>query len=123
MKLLCQIGGAMGESISLTCQDWAKAAYRFFSNDRISEVDVLSGHFETRERTAATDGPILVLHDTTEFSYKRESADAIGITKSILLGNARTDRPVRTHGRHGPEGDRIEAARSALPVRMLAGLD
>jgi hypothetical protein len=55
------------------CQDWAntKAAYRFFSNDRVSEADILAGHFQsTRERTIATDGPVLVLHDTTEFSYQ-----------------------------------------------------
>jgi Transposase DNA-binding len=36
-KLLAQIGSAMGQSIPLVCQDWAntKAAYRFFSNDRV----------------------------------------------------------------------------------------
>jgi hypothetical protein len=46
-KLLAQIGSAMGQSIPLVCQDWAntKAAYRFFSNDRVSEADILSGHF------------------------------------------------------------------------------
>ena len=55
-----------GESIPL---DWAntKAAYRFFSNDRMSEEDILRGHFgATRRRFAASDGPILILHDTTE---------------------------------------------------------
>jgi hypothetical protein len=46
--------------------------------------------------TAATDGPVLVLHDTTEFSYKRESADAIGITKSINSGRDKTGR-LRAH--------------------------
>ena len=41
---------------------------------------ILAGHFQaTRERFAATEGPILVLHDTTEFSYTRESKEAIGI--------------------------------------------
>ncbi|MDI2078487.1 IS4 family transposase, partial [Bradyrhizobium sp. Mp27] len=36
------------------------------------------GHFEaTRERVAAREGPILVLHDTTEFSLKREKPDLI----------------------------------------------
>ncbi|WP_338028039.1 transposase DNA-binding-containing protein, partial [Bradyrhizobium oropedii] len=48
------------------CQDWAntKAAYRFFSNERVSEADVLSGHFKsTRERIAAAKGSVLVLHD------------------------------------------------------------
>jgi hypothetical protein len=55
-KLVAQIGSAMGESIPLVCQDWAntKAAYRFFSNDRVSEADILAGHFQsTRERTIA----------------------------------------------------------------------
>lgn len=46
----------------------------------MSERAILSGHFQaTRERFAATDGPVLVLHDTTEFSYTRESKEAIGI--------------------------------------------
>jgi Transposase DNA-binding len=68
-NLLERMGEAMGASIPLACQDWAntKAAYRFFSNDRINEAEILAGHFEaTRDRFAATDGPILVLH-TLEF--------------------------------------------------------
>jgi hypothetical protein len=42
-KLLAQIGSAMGQSIPLVCQNWAntKAAYRFFSNDRVSEADTV----------------------------------------------------------------------------------
>jgi hypothetical protein len=33
--------------------------YRFFSNERVSEADILSGHFQsTRDRTVATDGRI-----------------------------------------------------------------
>src|SRR5580765_3961801 len=78
-KLLAQIGSAMGQSIPLVCQDWAntKAAYRFFSNHRVNEADILAGHFQsTRERTVASDGPVLVLHDTTEFSYQRENSGA-----------------------------------------------
>ncbi len=73
-KLVAQIGSAMGQSIPLVCQDWAntKAAYRFFSNDRVSEADILAGHFQsTFERAVATDGPVFVLHDTTEFSFQR----------------------------------------------------
>src|SRR5260370_16276726 len=85
-KVVAQIGSAMGQSIPLVCQDWAntKAAYRFFSNDRVSEADILAGHFQsTHGRTAATAGPVLVLHDTTEFPYQKENTDALGITKSI----------------------------------------
>src|SRR3954466_5754399 len=81
--LLDQMAGAMGDSIPLACQDWAntKAAYRFFSNDRVSEGDILSGHFDsTRQRVAATTGPILVVQDTTEFSFQRERPEKIGQT-------------------------------------------
>src|SRR5215470_20213523 len=84
--LLQQIGSDVGQSIPLVCQDWAntKAAYRFFSNDRVSEAEILRGHFQsTRDRTVAIVGPVLVLHDTTEFTYQRENTDAIGITKSV----------------------------------------
>ena len=69
-KLLTRIGSAMGQSIPLVCQDWAntKAAYRFFSNDRVSEADILAGHFQsTRQRAAAAEGVVLVLHDTTSY--------------------------------------------------------
>jgi hypothetical protein len=38
----------MGQTIPFACQDWAstKAVYRFLSNDRVSEQDILSGHFQ-----------------------------------------------------------------------------
>jgi hypothetical protein len=46
-KLIARMGGSLGQSIPLVCQDWAntKAAYRFFSNDRVSEADILGGIF------------------------------------------------------------------------------
>jgi hypothetical protein len=87
--LLERIGSDIGQSLPFVCQDWAstKAAYRFFSNDRVSEADILSGHFEsTRERIAATDGLVLVLHDTTEFTYQRDRPELIGITKRHVDG-------------------------------------
>jgi len=71
-----QLAGAMGESIPLACQDWAntKAAYRFLANERVSDTEILGGHFQsTRDRFAGIQGPIMVLHDTTEFSPGRES--------------------------------------------------
>lgn len=74
--VLKQLFEGTAESIPLACQDWAntKAAYRFFANERVSEADILAGHFRaTRERTAALEGTLLVLHDTTEFSYPREN--------------------------------------------------
>jgi hypothetical protein len=80
--LVGQLAASLGQTIPLACQDWSntKAAYRFLSNGRVDEMAILAGHFQaTGERFAATGGPILVLHDTTEFSYTRESRQAIGI--------------------------------------------
>ena len=39
----------MGESIPLVCQDWAdtKAAYRFFSEERVIEEHNLGAHFQS----------------------------------------------------------------------------
>src|SRR5271163_969265 len=94
-KLVAQIGSAMGQSIPLVCQDWAntKAAYRFFSNDRVSEAEILAGHFQsTRDRFAATEGPILVLQDTTEFTFQRERAAPVGITYSVNSGKDKAGR-------------------------------
>ena len=71
-----QIFGKIGESIPAACQDCAnaKAAYRFFDNDSVSEAHILSGHFQaTQERIAASDVPVLYLHDTTEHCFKREA--------------------------------------------------
>ena len=90
--LLADIGGAIGASLPFACQDWAntKAAYRFFSNERVDEADILSGHFQaTAKRFAASDGMVLVLQDTTEFSFKRERPEQIGFTKSIRVSKDR----------------------------------
>jgi hypothetical protein len=88
-KLLQQFSDGVGGSIPLACQDWAntKAAYRFFSNERVSEEDILAGHFQTtRERFVAHDEPVLILHDTTEFVYHREDVTAIGALTDSIAG-------------------------------------
>ncbi|MGO9235428.1 MAG: IS4 family transposase [Methylocella sp.] len=94
-ELLKQFGDGMGESIPFACQDWAntKAAYRFFANERVEEGDILSGHFAaTRARYDAIDGPILLIQDTTEFSYQRANVSAVGVTKSINSGRDKRGR-------------------------------
>jgi hypothetical protein len=80
-KLLGDLGRRIGGTLPAACQDWAatKAAYRFFSNPLVDEGVILAGHFAaTRARFDATTGPILVLHDTTEFSFRRDNPEAIG---------------------------------------------
>jgi transposase-like protein len=94
-ELLKQISDGMGGSIPFACQDWAstKAAYRFFANARVDEADILSGHFAaTRLRYDDCTGPILLIQDTTEFSYQRADTNAIGITKSVNSGRAKDGR-------------------------------
>ena len=84
-----------GESSPLASQHWAdtKAAYRFFSNDRVSEEDILRGHFDaTGRRFAASHGPILVLHDTTEFTWKRRRPGAVGFTTMVNSGKDKAGR-------------------------------
>jgi hypothetical protein len=81
--LLERLSEGIGETIPMACQDWAgtKAAYRFFANERVSEAQILAGHFQaTRDRFQAAVGTALVLHDTTEFSFQRENTQAIGMT-------------------------------------------
>ena len=84
--LMERLSEGVGETIPMACQDWAntKAAYRFLSNPRVGEGDILAGHFQsTRDRFRSIDGLVLVLHDTTEFSFRREQPELIGNIKKI----------------------------------------
>jgi hypothetical protein len=88
--LMEQLSTGLGRTIPLACGDWAatKAAYRFLDNDRVGEADILAGHFAaTRERFGVVNGHVLVLHDTTEFSFTRENAAAIGLTHKVAKGH------------------------------------
>ena len=93
--LLRRMSDGMGGSIPFACQDWTntKAAYRFFSNQRVDQGDILNGHFAaTRGRFDETDGPILVLQDTTEFTFQRRDPHALGFTKSVNSGRDKDGR-------------------------------
>ncbi len=86
-RLVNHLWHGVGNSLPFACQDWAntKAAYRFLSNDKVTECDILASHFaSTQARVKQT--PILILHDTTEFTYKREPFDLIGVTNLIKGG-------------------------------------
>ena len=93
--LVEHLAKGVGRSIPWACQDWAaaKAAYRFFSNGRVREEQILAGHFlATRERIACGEELFLVVHDTTEFSYKREDMAAVGL---VSKGSVRKDEQGR----------------------------
>lgn len=94
-SLLEHLSSSPGGPIPLACQDWTntKAAYRFLDNDRVSEAEILAGHFDaTRDRVSATAGSILVLHDTTELTYHREDGRQIGHLGTSQVGS--TTRPL-----------------------------
>jgi hypothetical protein len=94
--LLAQLASRPGGSIPLACQDWAatKAAYRFFDNARVDESEILEGHYQaTLGRMPPNCEPVLVLHDTTEFSFKREDTEAIGKTTVTITGSRKGSRP------------------------------
>ncbi len=98
--LVRRLSEGIGESIPMACQDWAgtKAAYRFFANERVSEAEILAGHFQaTRDRFRATPGTVLVLHDTTELSFQREKKHAIGMTCRPYSGRRGHDGRPRLH--------------------------
>ncbi len=70
-----------GKTIPEMFNDWGevKAAYRFLSNERVNENEILQSHFaNTQKRVISANGPALLLHDTSEFSYKRKKPDDIG---------------------------------------------
>ncbi len=95
-RLLDQMSAAPGQPVPAACGDWAatKAAYRFFDNPRVTEHGVLAGHFAaTAARCAASEGPILILQDTTEFIYSRAHPGKIGFTKTINAGRYKAGQP------------------------------
>lgn len=79
-KLLGDLGQRVGSTIPAACQDRAatKAAYRFFDNPRVDHATILAGHFAATAARFAASGTVLVLHDTTEFSFTRNTPDGVG---------------------------------------------
>lgn len=117
--ILKQLSEASAESIPWACQDWAntKAAYRFFDNDRVHEDDILSGHFRsTRDRFAGTAGTVLVLHDTTEFSYRRENIGLLHKPKHGPSDHWRKENPLCGISMHSS----LALTQAGLPLGLAA---
>ena len=88
-----QLAGSEGKSIAYSCEDWAntKAAYRFLSNSRVSHQEICQGHLDaTAYRMGESEGKILILHDTTSFSYQREDPDSLGVIGNLVWKTKKT---------------------------------
>lgn len=99
VTLLGMISHGVGDSIPAACQDWAntKAAYRFLSNERVTEEEILAGHFQaSAARTKVVKGTLLVLHDTSEFVYQRGESSTLGLIGRPAAGRAK-DGTIRNH--------------------------
>jgi hypothetical protein len=96
-KLLKQIGSAIGQAIPFACQDWAntKAAYRFFSNDRVDEEAAPLPRFRLTSRRCWPDVPTLCR--TRDEGQRRELAiDRLGRIGHQLNGVLRITGPCPT---------------------------
>ena len=94
-KLLGMMSDGIGESVPYACQDWAntKAAYRFFSNEEVSEDQIMAGHLQaTRGRLSQASQKILMLHDTCEFSFQREKDSKLGLLGRPSCGKGKDGR-------------------------------
>ena len=98
-RLRININGAIEiKSIPTAFQDWSntKAAYRFLSNPNVSESEIMEGHFQsTKSRFQSSVGPVLVLHDTTEITYKRHDFLKIGVTRKCANRKGLFDQNIK----------------------------
>ena len=61
----------------------------------MSEREILAGHFQaTRDRLAATGALMLVLHDTTEFTFHRSEVGSVGIVNKSYMRKNKRGRPL-----------------------------
>jgi len=119
--MLEALGERPGKSLPTAFQDWSntKAAYRFFSNGNVSEDKILEGHFAASAlRIRATDGPVLILQDTTEFSFKRSAPEKVGFTK---VSTGRKEKEGR-HQKHAICGLLMHASLAITPDGLPLGL-
>jgi len=119
--ILAAVGERPGKSLPTAFQDWAntKAAYRFFANDSVSEDKILEGHFAaSAQRIGAMDGPILILQDTTEFSFKRTASEKVGFTRIATSPKGKDRRPQK----HKVCGLLMHASLAITPEGLPLGL-
>jgi len=73
-----------------------EAAYRFFSNPRVTPEEILAPHISATRSRCETQGDYLVVHDSTTFSY-RFDGERNGLGR-IQPSNAKSSQVLFAHG-------------------------
>lgn len=78
IKLLEDLSAKPDASIPARCHGWAEtaAAYRFMSNDRVNEQNVIAPHIQSTKERMRQEKLVLCIEDTTELDYTSHTAVA-----------------------------------------------
>ena len=87
-------GGRDRRDTPLACQDGAgtKAAYRFFANERVSEGEILGGHFRATRVLASGNSGRSWCSTTRPITYRRRRIERVGKTCRVNSGKDPTSR-------------------------------
>ena len=124
LKICEKVAENIGSTIPDSCQNWGltKGTYRFLGNERIEEAEILQGHFlSVKERFDACDGPVLILHDTTEFSYKKNDTSKLEKIRTIRLAR-QYSKGMYDSIEHKISGILMHASVAATPEGLPLGL-
>jgi len=85
IQLAEQRGAQPHASFSQSCEDDAstKAAYRFYENESIHPIDILSSHFESTATRMSHESIVLAVQDTTQLDYTHHPAtEGLGVLQT-----------------------------------------
>jgi len=91
-ELAVQLALQPSDSINQACEDWAdaKAAYRFFDNEKVTPDRILAPHRQRTVERMAYHPLVLAVQDTTFLNYthhpKTEGLGAIGVKNQAQCG-------------------------------------
>ena len=76
IKISAKFAGNPGASIPLACEtpDRLKAAYRFFDNDQVNELEILEPHGQANKTRMAGQAVVLAVQDTTQLDFTHHPA-------------------------------------------------
>jgi len=113
VKIVNRVAAEPGKSFPRATSDDSEleALYRFLNNDRVKPEAVLAGHYEATAERAVTAGQVLVIHDTTGFSFGGE-------TRRKGLGRMKTASARGTQGFYW-HAALVASAHAGVPLGVI----